>query len=81
MPDTRVGPWVTYHTYQKRYLRVFDSETLALQEDFRIGHDIYLRVYPSPKAFGSSRTLVGVYGAAMYTWPLRDGYVAWRRRT
>jgi hypothetical protein len=73
--DTRVGPWITYHTYEKRYLRVFDFETLALQEDYRLGHDVYLRVYPTPKAFGSTRDVVGLYGAAMYTVPLRDGLV------
>jgi hypothetical protein len=73
--DDRVGPWVTYHTYSKRYLRVFDFETLALQEDYRLGHDIYLRLYPTPKALGSSRDILSVYGSAMYTVALRDGLV------
>jgi hypothetical protein len=73
--DTRVGPWVTYHGYTKRYVRVFDFETLALQEDYRLGPDVYLRLYPSPKALGSTRDILGIYASAMYTLPIRDGLV------
>jgi hypothetical protein len=71
--DTRVGPSLQYHTYEMRFVRVVDFDTLALQEDYRLGHDVVLRVYPSFKAIGSSRDVVGFYGAAQYTWALRDG--------
>lgn len=71
--DTRVGPSLQYHTYEMRFVRVIDFDTLALQEDYRLGHDVIVRVYPSFKALGSSRDVVGVYGAAQYTWALRDG--------
>jgi hypothetical protein len=71
--DTRVGPSLQYHTYDMRFLRVIDFDTLALQEDYRLGHDIVLRVYPSFRAIGSSRDVLGFYGAAQYTWALRDG--------
>jgi hypothetical protein len=73
LSDTRVGPSVQYHTYTKRYLRVIDFDTLALQEDYRLGHDIFLRVYPLAKALGSSRNVLGFYGAAQYSVALRDG--------
>jgi len=75
LSDTRVGPWVTYHTYEKRYVRVFDEETLALQEDYRLGHDIYFRVAPSFKGLGSTRDVVSIYASASYTLALRDGLV------
>jgi hypothetical protein len=71
--DTRVGPTLQYHTYQMRYLRVVDFDTLALQEDYRLGHDVVLRAYPSFRALGASRDVFGFYGAAQYTWALRDG--------
>jgi hypothetical protein len=71
--DTRVGPSLQYHTYDMRFLRVIDFDTLALQEDYRLGHDVVLRVYPSFKALGSSRDVIGLYGAAQYTWAVRDG--------
>jgi len=71
--DTRVGPSLQYHTYRMRFLRVVDFDTLALQEDYRLGHDVVLRVYPSFRALGSSRDVVGFYGAAQYTWAVRDG--------
>ncbi len=71
--DTRVGPFLQYHTYEMRFLRVIDFDTLALQEDYRLGHDVVLRALPSAHALGSSRDVLELYGAAQYTWPMRDG--------
>jgi hypothetical protein len=71
--DTRVGPVVQYHTYDMRFVRVIDFDTLALQEDYRLGHDVIVRVFPSFRALGSSRDVLELYGAAQYTWAIRDG--------
>jgi hypothetical protein len=71
--DTRVGPSIRYHTYTKRYVRVIDFDTLALQEDYRLGHDVVLRAYPSFRALGATRDVLGLSGAAQYTVALRDG--------
>jgi hypothetical protein len=71
--DTRAGPSLQYHTYEWKFVRVVDFDTLALQEDYRLGHDVVLRVYPAFKALGSSRDVVALYGAAQYTWAIRDG--------
>ncbi len=71
--DTRVGPFVQYRSYTSNFLRVLDFETLGLQEDFRLGHDVALRIYPISEALGSSRTFLGTYAAAQYTVPLGDG--------
>jgi hypothetical protein len=71
--DTAVGPSIQYHTYAKRYLRVIDFDSLALQEDYHLGHDLVLRASPSFRALGASRDLVDLYGAAQYTVPVRDG--------
>jgi hypothetical protein len=71
--DTRVGPSLSYHLYEKRYLRVIDFETLALQEDFGLGADVVLSVSPSFRALGSTRNVVDLYGAAQYTAAFRDG--------
>ncbi|HXX67837.1 MAG TPA: hypothetical protein VEK07_11675 [Polyangiaceae bacterium] len=71
--DTRIGPSLQYHTYEMRFVRVVDFDTLALQEDYRLGHDIVLRVYPSFRALGATRDVFGLYGAAQYTWAVRDG--------
>ncbi|WP_394828508.1 hypothetical protein [Pendulispora albinea] len=74
--DTRVGPFLQWHGYTTNFLRVHDFESLALQEDYRLGHDLWLRVYPVAHAFGSSRSFLGVYGAAQYTLQLgSDGLV------
>jgi hypothetical protein len=73
LSDTRVGPSLQYHTYRMRFVRVVDFDTLALQEDYRLGHDVVLRVYPSFRGLGSTRDVLGLYGAAQYTWALRDG--------
>jgi hypothetical protein len=56
-----------------RFVRVVDFDTLALQEDYRLGHDVVLRVRPTFRALGSSRDVLDLYGAVQYTWSLRDG--------
>jgi hypothetical protein len=71
--ERRVGPFLQYHGYTSNFTRVLDMETLGLQEDFRLGHDIYLRVYPVTEALGSSRTFLGTYAAFQYTVPMGDG--------
>jgi hypothetical protein len=71
--DTRVGPFLQYRGYTSHFLRVLDFETLGLQEDFRLGHDVYFRVYPITTALGSSRNFLGTYAAAMYTLGIGDG--------
>jgi hypothetical protein len=72
--DTRVGPAFQYETYSKRYLRVIDFDTLALQEDYRLGHDIVLGVSPSFHALGSTLNLLSLTGNAQYTFAIRDGF-------
>lgn len=71
--DTRVGPFVQWRTYRTDYLRVLEFETLGLQEDFRLGHDLFVRAWPTPSVFGSSRNVFGVTAGAQYTWGLSDG--------
>jgi hypothetical protein len=71
--DTRVGPSIQYHTYTKRYVRVIDFETLALQEDYELGHNIVLRLFPSFQAFGSTRDVLSLYTGLQYTFSVRDG--------
>ena len=71
--DTAVGPFLQYHSYRMRFVRVINFDTLALQEDYRLGHDIVLRLRPSFRGLGASRDVLGLYGAAQYTWAIRDG--------
>jgi hypothetical protein len=71
--DTRIGPSLQYHSYRTRFVRVVDFDTLALQEDYRLGHDVVVSVTPTLRAFGSTREVVDLYGAVQYTWALRDG--------
>ena len=71
--DTRVGPALQYETYAKRYVRVLDFDTLALQEDYRLGHDVVLRAAPSFRWLGASRDVLSLQASAQYTFALRDG--------
>jgi hypothetical protein len=75
LTDNRVGPFLQYHTYSKRYARLLDFDTIGLQEDFRLGHDLYANVYPVVKALGSTRDFVGFDVAAQYTIKMGDGLV------
>lgn len=72
--DRRTYPYAQIRAYTTRFLHPVDVETLALQEDVRLGHDLYARVYPVLEVLGSSRSLAGTYLAGQYTMPLSDGY-------
>jgi hypothetical protein len=71
--DNRVGPFVQYHTYSKQYVRLLDIDSLGLQEDYRLGHNVFVNVYPVAKALKSTRDFVGFDVAAQYTVRLGDG--------
>jgi hypothetical protein len=71
--DTRVGPTLAWHAYSTKYLRVKDLNSLGLQEDYRIGHELVLKVVPVARALGSSRDYVAFKTAAAYTYPFDDG--------
>jgi hypothetical protein len=73
LSDTSVGPSLRYRTYSRRYLRVIDFDSLALQEDYGLGHDVTLRAAPSFRALGGSRDVVDLYAAFQYTFAIRDG--------
>ena len=73
--DNRVAPFAQYHGYETRFIRVLDFQTLGLQEDYRLGREIYVRVSPVTKAFGSSRDFIDVYASAAYTIAIGDGLV------
>ena len=71
--EDRAGPFLQWHGYTSNYLRTLDLDTLGLQEDHRLGHDLWLRVYPTLRALGSTRDFVGTYAGAAYAVPLGDG--------
>lgn len=71
--EARVGPFVQWHAYSSDFLRTIDLDTLSLQEDNRLGHDLWLRAYTALHGLGSTRDLLGVYGALAYAAPFRDG--------
>jgi hypothetical protein len=71
--DTRLSPFLELRSYTSEYKRVLDFETLGLQEDFRLGHEAVVRVYPASTELVSSRDLIGTYAALGYTFPLGDG--------
>jgi hypothetical protein len=50
-----------------------DFASLALEEDYRLGHNVILKLYRANKELGSTRDVAGSYGAVQYTVPLGDG--------
>jgi hypothetical protein len=72
--DTRISPFVQLHEYHNKFFRVLDVETMGLQEDYQLGHDVWLRAYPAFRAVGSTRNLLGLYGGVGYTLPILDGF-------
>ncbi len=66
-------PAIGWRTFTTNFLRTLDINTLALQEDFRLGHDISATIYPVARALGSSRDLIGISAKAGYALALGDG--------
>lgn len=74
--ETRVYPAFTWATFSNDYLRTLDINTLALQEDYRLGHTFTASVYPVRKALGSTRDFIGLSASAGYGLALGDGLAA-----
>jgi hypothetical protein len=71
--DTRISPFVQLRTHIERYHQTFNLETLALQENYRLGPEILLRAYPASSSAGSTRDLIGLTSGLSYTAALGDG--------
>jgi hypothetical protein len=73
--DQRISPFVQLRAHRTDFRSLLEVETLGLQEDFRRGHDLVLRMYGGSSALGSTRDLVGTQAALSYTLPLGDGFL------
>jgi hypothetical protein len=71
--EARVFPFAQWHSYSSDFLRTFNLDTLSLQEDARLGHEAWLRIYPVTRALGSTRNVLGAYGGVMYGVAWKDG--------
>lgn len=71
--DTRISPFLQLRTHGERYHHTIELETLALQEDYRLGPELLLRAYPASSAAGSTRDLFGLVSGLSYTASLGDG--------
>jgi hypothetical protein len=65
--DTRISPYLQLRAYSSRFVRLLNLNTLGLQEDYRLGHSLAVRVFPASQAWGSSRNLLGVFSGGSYT--------------
>lgn len=72
---SRMSPFFQVASYETRFMKTHELETLGLTEDFRLGHSAILRVYPASRELGSSRDLLGVFSGLSYTAALGDGLV------
>jgi hypothetical protein len=73
--DTRISPYVQIESYQNEFLKTIELETLGLQEDYRLGPETLLRLYPASTHLGSTRDFLGVLAGLSYTMPLGDGLI------
>ncbi|NUP10175.1 MAG: hypothetical protein HOW73_29345 [Polyangiaceae bacterium] len=72
--DKRVYPYIGYSTYSTRFRSYVDFETLGLQEDYRQGHDAYVKVYPVIKELASDRSFIGAAAGASASVAIGDGH-------
>lgn len=74
--DTRISPFVQLYAHDTAVHRLVNVQTLALQEDLALGHEVLLRLYPASAELGSSRSLMGVAWGAGYAVPMGTGIAA-----
>jgi len=65
--DSRIGPFVTIDLFQHSFVSLLDVETLGLQEDFRIGPRVFVKMYGGSTHAQSSRDMLGLSLGADYT--------------
>ncbi len=75
MSDDRAYPAIEWRSYTTNFVRVTDLESLALQEDVRMGHIADVKLYPVLNESSSHAPFMGVFAEAGYTFPIRDGIV------
>ena len=71
--DQRVSPFAQLHAHRTDFDSLIEVETLGLQEDFRRGHDLLLRMYGASSSIGSTRDLIGSQASLSYTFPVAGG--------
>jgi hypothetical protein len=71
--ENRVGPTLTLTSYATKFQAMHDLGSLALEEDYRLGHYVTAQLYRASKELGSTRDVAGASGGAQYTWPVGDG--------
>ncbi len=69
----RISPYVQLHAFSNRWRRMINYVSLGLQEDWPMGHDVYLRLYPAFSPL-SSHDMLGIFASASYTWPVGSGF-------
>ncbi len=72
--DSRVYPYLGYATYTTTFKSYVDFETLGLQEDYRLGHDAYAKLYPVFSEIGSTRSFLGGAAGASASSAILDGH-------
>ncbi|HTM43483.1 MAG TPA: hypothetical protein VL137_00935 [Polyangiaceae bacterium] len=72
---TTIDPFIQLYAHRFEFQRMLNYWTLGLQEDYQLGHNALIRIYPALKAWGSSRNLFGTVASMGYTWPVRSGFL------
>lgn len=68
------GPTFEWRSYTSDFLRTYELETLGLQEDVRLGHDLILAWAPLwARSAGEWRRYSAVHAAAQHTFLIADG--------
>ncbi len=73
--DKRIYPYVGYATYSTNFKSYVDLETLGLQEDYRKGHDFFVKSYPVIAELGSERSFFGTAAGASTSVALGEGHM------
>jgi hypothetical protein len=74
--ETRISPYLYFAAFRNRYTYLLNYNTLGLQEDLHLEHVVTLKLYPSLRAWGSTRNLFGIVPTLSYTLPIANGFAS-----
>lgn len=73
LSDNRFGAGLSYHTFSATYTRMLDVERMGLQEEYQLGHNAIVRLFPAYAPLRDSKAVVSLFAGLSYTVPLGDG--------
>lgn len=73
LSDNRFGAGLQYQTFSATFTRMLDVERMGLQEEYQLGHNAIVRLFPAFAPLRESQSVISLFAGLSYTVALGDG--------